>query len=206
MEEISKKDLLVETGISYGQLYRWKRDGLIPEEWFIKRSAFTGQETFFPRDRMLARINGILALKDTHSLEEIRESLVNKAMVHRVFEALRDMSDMEPDFLRSLKAPTVNAELCIESIAAIIGLYEMAIRAGVERDRMRELIDEALAAVAESTQTPTMVALVKAADTWHYIMASGAAWIAIDRGITFVETRQVADIVERIRIRINQQN
>ena len=40
---ISKKDLLNETGISYGQLYRWKREGLIPEEWFIKQPSFTGQ-------------------------------------------------------------------------------------------------------------------------------------------------------------------
>lgn len=48
MEEelISKKDLLDETGISYGQLYRWKRKQLIPEEWFIRKSTFTGQETF----------------------------------------------------------------------------------------------------------------------------------------------------------------
>ena len=42
---ISKKDLLARTGISYGQLYRWKRQNLIPEEWFIKKSTFTGQET-----------------------------------------------------------------------------------------------------------------------------------------------------------------
>lgn len=48
MEEdlISKKELLDETGISYGQLYRWKRKQLIPEEWFIRKSTFTGQETF----------------------------------------------------------------------------------------------------------------------------------------------------------------
>lgn len=45
---ISKKEVLSQTGISYGQLYRWKRKGLIPEEWFIRRSTFTGQETFFP--------------------------------------------------------------------------------------------------------------------------------------------------------------
>ena len=31
---ISKKELLDQTGISYGQLYRWKRKGLIPEAWF----------------------------------------------------------------------------------------------------------------------------------------------------------------------------
>lgn len=49
MEEqlISKKELLERTSISYGQLYRWKRKNLIPEEWFIRKSTFTGQETFF---------------------------------------------------------------------------------------------------------------------------------------------------------------
>lgn len=69
--EISKKDLLKETGISYGQLYRWKRERLIPEEWFMKRSAFTGQETFFPRDKIIPRVEAILEMKERYSLEEM---------------------------------------------------------------------------------------------------------------------------------------
>ena len=44
MSLISKKDLLTTTGISYGQLYRWKRQGLIPEEWFIKKASYTGPQ------------------------------------------------------------------------------------------------------------------------------------------------------------------
>jgi len=75
MDEISKKELLAETGISYGQLYRWKREGLIPEEWFVKRSSFTGQETFFPRDRIIERVAAILGMKDEQSLEEIRRKI-----------------------------------------------------------------------------------------------------------------------------------
>lgn len=70
---ISKKDLLDLTGISYGQLYRWKRKNLVPEDWFIHKSAFTGQETFFPKQRMLARINKILQMKDELSLDELAE-------------------------------------------------------------------------------------------------------------------------------------
>ena len=35
---ISKKSLLEKYSISYGALYRWKRKGLIPEDWFIKKS------------------------------------------------------------------------------------------------------------------------------------------------------------------------
>ena len=56
LELISKKQLLAETGISYGQLYRWKRARLIPEGWFLKQSSYTGQETFFTKQQMLARV------------------------------------------------------------------------------------------------------------------------------------------------------
>ena len=72
---ISKRELLVKYGISYGALYRWKRMGLIPEDWFLKKSAVTGQETFFRRDVITERIETILRLKDTLSLEAIAEQL-----------------------------------------------------------------------------------------------------------------------------------
>lgn len=68
---ISKKDLLEKTKISYGQLYRWKRKKLIPEEWFIKKSVTTGQETFFPKEKILDRVEEILNLKDGVSLDDL---------------------------------------------------------------------------------------------------------------------------------------
>ena len=70
-ELISKKELLDLTGISYGQLYRWKRKNIIPEDWFIKKSSFTGQETFFPREKILSRIDKIKNMKDNLSLDDI---------------------------------------------------------------------------------------------------------------------------------------
>ena len=75
MELISKKDLLDQTGISYGQLYRWKRKQLIPEDWFIRKSTFTGQETFFPKALILARIDQILNMKDDLSLDQVAGKL-----------------------------------------------------------------------------------------------------------------------------------
>ena len=76
-ELISKKDLLVKYGISYGALYRWKRMGLIPEEWFLKKSAVTGQETFFPKRLICERVELILGKKEV-SLEELAEELCGK--------------------------------------------------------------------------------------------------------------------------------
>lgn len=72
-EQISKKEILELTGISYGQLYRWKRKNLIPEDWFIKKSSFTGQETYFPREKILERISKIKDMKDDLSLDDIAE-------------------------------------------------------------------------------------------------------------------------------------
>lgn len=73
-ELISKKELLDLYGVSYGTLYRWKRMGLIPEEWLVKKSTFTGQETFFNRELICRRFEEILSQKDTVSLEKLSQS------------------------------------------------------------------------------------------------------------------------------------
>ena len=69
---ISKKDLLKTMNISYGQLYRWKREGLIPDSWFIKQAVSTGQETYFDEELIIPRIKKILELKDIYQFEEMR--------------------------------------------------------------------------------------------------------------------------------------
>ena len=72
---ISKKELLERYGISYGALYRWKRKGLIPDEWFIKRATTTGQETFFPERMIFRRVETILAKKEDVLLDELAKEL-----------------------------------------------------------------------------------------------------------------------------------
>ena len=72
-ELISKKELLEKYAISYGALYRWKRKGLIPEDWFIKKSTVTGQETFFPREPVCERIELIKKQMDDVSLDELSD-------------------------------------------------------------------------------------------------------------------------------------
>lgn len=106
MDLISKKELLALTGISYGQLYRWKRQGLIPEEWFIKRSAYTGQETFFPREQILSRIRTIQEAKDDFSLEELSKLLNPQAVVSGFCSAekLEEMPEIAPSLLPTIRS------------------------------------------------------------------------------------------------------
>lgn len=74
-ELISKKEVLEKYGISYGALYRWKRMGLIPEAWFLRKSTVTGQETFFRRDQICPRVEMILSRKEQTSLENLAVEL-----------------------------------------------------------------------------------------------------------------------------------
>ena len=80
MEEdlISKKELLEQYQISYGALYRWKRMVLIPEAWFLHRSAPTGQETYFRRAQICPRIEQILREKERVSLEQLAAELAGQ--------------------------------------------------------------------------------------------------------------------------------
>lgn len=115
---ISKKELLEKTDISYGQLYRWKRKMLIPEDWFIRKSTFTGQETFFPRAKILDRIEKIKNLKEGASLDELadilspnpsdlqlkREDLINDNIVSSVALELYEQSFEKKDIYGFLSA------------------------------------------------------------------------------------------------------
>ncbi|MFW5669337.1 MAG: DUF4004 family protein [Acetivibrio ethanolgignens] len=140
---ISKKELLELTGISYGQLYRWKRERLIPEEWFMKQSSYTGQETFFPREKILERIRFIMEMKDKYSLEEIAELLeVNPKKRELSFEVLCQMEEIDSEVTQLMKKEAYSfieaafleilTTLYLEkglSIKVLKGLYE-----GIQED------------------------------------------------------------------------
>ena len=122
MEElISKKELLELTNISYGQLYRWKRKNIIPEEWFIKKSVPSGQETFFPRERILERIDAIINMKDEASLDELA-----KMFSTTVEDTTLDLAKLIKRHLLSEEAMQLykqaTGKVSIEEIREVIGI------------------------------------------------------------------------------------
>ena len=102
-ELISKKELLELYGISYGALYRWKRKGLIPEDWFIKKSTVTGQETFFPRGLICERMELIQKQKDDTSLEELSKQFSTESKKNATV-ILDTVFGRKSFYLRDIKA------------------------------------------------------------------------------------------------------
>ena len=110
---ISKKLLLEKYSISYGALYRWKRKGLIPEEWFIKKSTVTGQETFFPKDLIFERVELILSNKEDTLLDKLAEKISGdeKADAKLVIDTVFGEKTFRIKDIKSIKTVLENGEI-----------------------------------------------------------------------------------------------
>jgi len=127
---ISKKDVLEEMGISYGQLYRWKRKGLIPEGWFVRRSTFTGQETFFPRDKIIERIRQIKEMKEQHPLDDLAEVITERvdAEFQVALDRLKSLNWFDDSILKTCRIERLTEKplsiadtLCVAVLSRIRG-------------------------------------------------------------------------------------
>lgn len=156
---VAKKEVLRKTGISYGQLYRWKRKGLIPEAWFIRRSTFTGQETFFPRDKILERIERIKLMKDTHPLDDLADAITQQvnAKVQVAVERLRGAPWFDETSLAecgmdatALKSMTLGDALCVAVASKLRSIARPEEQALVQRTLRHHLNESFLDRVAET--------------------------------------------------------
>lgn len=116
---ISKKELLEKYGISYGTLYRWKRMGLIPDDWLVKKSTYTGQETFFDDELICKRVEAIIARKDSESLESIARELLNKNLAQTKLKVLTRYGNKEFVFDDVNDVMVINGDKSISIIEII---------------------------------------------------------------------------------------
>jgi hypothetical protein len=203
---ISKKDLLMATGISYGQLYRWKRKGLIPEEWFVRKSTFTGQETFFPREKMLARVGRILSMKEGDvSLDDIAEA-VSTAPLPDMFTR----ADVEARGVVSAPAldmfaeghPGVSQLRFAELLATVVA--DTLLHSG---DATREDALAALTTLEESwgtcEKTSCDLVLSRKMGVSTVLLVSSGSELLVDSGARIVARLSVPTLIEQLKTRLN---
>jgi len=198
--EISKKELLERTGISYGQLYRWKRERLIPEEWFVKRSAITGQETYFPKEQILDRIEAILDLKEDHSLEEIRSILASEHSALLGRKRVLGMDVLPAGILDRIDCLRDKKEFRRGDIAVLVMLSELAAQRNLSQDQLDQLIERSLPLFDKDRSADTAVIVIEVAGALHLVLSRGVRLPLFDQGITPVCTTSLADLVAKIRI------
>jgi hypothetical protein len=205
-ETISKKELLVAAGISYGQLYRWKRKGLIPEDWFQRKSTFTGQETFFPREKVLARIEKIKAMQDEDaSLDEIAEAVApNLGEVSMTLPEVRERglvsaeaADLFADGVCDCDEPLVFGE--VVSLAALDTLLKTG---DVSLDEGRVVLDALQENYPEFEGRSADLLFVRRMGLSTALLASSGAELRFDRAAKVVARINLSESAEALRAKI----
>lgn len=212
-ELISKKELLELTGISYGQLYRWKRKNLIPEDWFIRKSTFTGQETFFVKQKILERINKIKNLKDDLSLDELADVFVasNGTSGMSAFESRIVLSKVElvernivskvtMDFI-SRQFGDVPAFSFFDMLCAF--LLEKLLRAGeLNLDEGKLLIQTLREHYKSFEGKPCEIIFIRKMGVPSFILVSSPTDIYFDNGVKVVVRITLASVAEQLKRKI----
>jgi hypothetical protein len=202
---ISKKDLLATAGISYGQLYRWKRKGLIPEEWFIRKSTFTGTETFFPRDKIVARIERILSMKEGDlSLDAIADAVTpDLGGVSLAPERATETGVVSPQALDVYQAAHPGtAALRYGELLSLYVLDRLLATGEVSLDEGRWVLAVFEEAYPGFAGAECDLVLIRKMGVAVCLMVSSSATVALESGARLVARVNVAESVEALGARL----
>jgi len=213
---ISKKDALETMGISYGQLYRWKRKGLIPESWFIRQSTFTGQETFFPEEKILGRIGRILSLKESCSLDQLATRITEKVGKKRevAFSKLSELGWLDEELMELCALGDEGTSVTLEKAFSLGVLHQVSEIGRKEEIRLiKRTLDEALTkALVERIreQRPLLHLLRKrvsasgiSAEISLVVIASDGA--AFDPDLETVQVVDLAVVLDKIKLGLTKE-
>lgn len=199
---ISKKELLELTGISYGQLYRWKRERLIPEEWFIKRASFTGQETFFPRNQILPRVQAILDNKDKYSLTELSKMLspdTAPALIDST--ALAQIEEIAPDLLPAILYCFQKESYELFDLALFVAISQAEAALGIQGDERRDVV-ELCVSTAKLRQLDSVLTVFLVGGAYHALMTKADSPLVFDSTIqTGACTVSISEAAAAIKVK-----
>jgi hypothetical protein len=205
-ELISKKELLQIAGISYGQLYRWKRKGLVPDDWFQRKSTFTGQETFFPREKVLARIDKIKSMKDEDaSLDEIADAVApNLGEVSMTLPEIRASGLVSPEAAEIFAEGACDCDepLVFGEVVSLAALDTLLKTGDVTREEGRVVLDALQENYPAFEGRPVDMLFVRRMGLSTAMLVSSGADVRFDRAARVVARINLSESAEALRAKI----
>jgi len=205
MEEelISKKELLERADISYGQLYRWKRKGLIPEEWFIRKSTYTGQETFFPRSKVLTRIEKIKNLKEDVSLDDIADVFSpSPDDVVLTPDELRQKRLISPDVLSLFLKDHGDGDLDFNGIRMAYIFGSLLMSGNVSLDEGRLVLDLLRTSLLRFGSASFDAVLTRKLGVFCCFAVPSASEICLDKDMRLVSKISIPAVTEELKLKL----
>ena len=199
---ISKKELLNETGISYGQLYRWKREGLIPEEWFVKQPSFTGQETVFPKKQILNRIKAIQELKDKYSLEELAK-ILSPEVAERYFtiEDLKIIKEIIDNLIPAFVQGFQKNSFSFIEVLIMIALSEFKKNSDISRGQIIEIVEGLRDYLPKMKSTGYILILFDREKDYYATIYEEQAQVYIDSRLSIVKEIHLNELSNLLKLK-----
>ena len=203
--EISKKDLLKTTGISYGQLYRWKREGLIPEEWFVKRSSPTGQETYFPQEQILKRIHAIQQLKDSYSLEELARILTPEVS-NRLFceEDLEHFDELDIDVAADFMDAMSKDSFVFLEVLVMIALSQAMVDSAITEEERTHAVSFLSKRMSELHSADYVLELLQAQGHLYVLLKKEGSEVYLDDGLVAIRSIHLNELSNAIKLKYKE--
>lgn len=203
--EISKKDLLKTTGISYGQLYRWKREGLIPEEWFVKRSSPTGQETYFPQEKILKRIHAIQQLKDSYSLEELSRILTPEVS-NRLFceEDLEHFDELDIDVAADFMDAMSKDSFVFLEVLVMIALSQAMVDSAITEEERTHAVSFLSKRISELHSADYVLELLQAQGHLYVLLKKEGSEVYLDDGLVAIRSIHLNELSNAIKLKYKE--
>ena len=203
--EISKKDLLKTTGISYGQLYRWKREGLIPEEWFVKRSSPTGQETYFPQEKILKRIHAIQQLKDSYSLEELARILTPEVS-NRLFceEDLEHFDELDIDVAADFMDAMSKDSFVFLEVLVMIALSQAMVDSAITEEERTHAVSFLSKRMSELHSADYVLELLQAQGHLYVLLKKEGSEVYLDDGLVAIRSIHLNELSNAIKLKYKE--
>ena len=203
--EISKKDLLKTTGISYGQLYRWIREGLIPEEWFVKRSSPTGQETYFPQEKILKRIHAIQQLKDSYSLEELARILTPEVS-NRLFceEDLEHFDELDIDVAADFMDAMSKDSFVFLEVLVMIALSQAMVDSAITEEERTHAVSFLSKRMSELHSADYVLELLQAQGHLYVLLKKEGSEVYLDDGLVAIRFIHLNELSNAIKLKYKE--
>ena len=203
--EISKKDLLKTTGISYGQLYRWKREGLIPEEWFVKRSSPTGQETYFPQEKILKRIHAIQQLKDSYSLEELARILTPE-ISNRLFceEDLEHFDELDIEVASDFMDAMSKDSFVFLEVLVMIALSQAMVDTAITEEERTHAVSFLSKQMSEMHSADYVLELLQAQGHLYVLLKKEDSEVYLDDALVAIRSIHLNELNNAIKLKYKE--
>ena len=203
--EISKKDLLKTTGISYGQLYRWKREGLIPEEWFVKRPSPTGQETYFPQEKILKRIHAIQQLKDSYSLEELARILTPE-ISNRLFceEDLEHFDELDIEVAADFMDAMSKDSFVFLEVLVMIALSQAMVDTAITEEERTHAVSFLSKQMSEMHSADYVLELLQAQGHLYVLLKKEDSEVYLDDALVAIRSIHLNELNNAIKLKYKE--